>query len=274
MKCGNCGFVYDDEAVCPICGTPAPQPEPVLQNFQQAQPTPYFAQPAPTIEQPAPQQSPAPQEQTDDKQPKQSKGLKIATLCVLAVIAAALVYSAVLQTISFLHERRYEEMIFGDDFDYDFDFDGGDFDYIEPQTFNDSEIHAIGESFDFGKGTVALQSAKIIGPYSAGDNTKQLVAFTVVLTNNSDSEQTYSEPYIELGDSVFDEENYRYTEYDESTDSYESRVKKGESVTYVYYYSIPKDNQKLECSLDVYSYDEMNNYSAHTTYEFETKDIK
>lgn len=27
MKCSYCGFTYDDEAACPICGTPAPQPQ-------------------------------------------------------------------------------------------------------------------------------------------------------------------------------------------------------------------------------------------------------
>ena len=96
MKCTHCGFTYEEEAVCPICGTPAPYRETVPEE-------PYFDL---NINEAAavPDTNPQPSAQQEPSAPvsnRSAKGLQIAALCILAFIAAVLLYLAVLGSVAF-----------------------------------------------------------------------------------------------------------------------------------------------------------------------------
>ena len=102
MKCSYCGFTYDDELVCPICGTPAAPSE---------QTASFAPQPAPTVQAPVSASSPCVEPDIEEnKKPvaaKSGKGLKIAALCVLSVIAAALVANVAIQAFSLSAELKH-----------------------------------------------------------------------------------------------------------------------------------------------------------------------
>ena len=109
MKCVYCGFTYDDEPVCPICGTPAPSREEYMPQYDydynsydpntQAPPPvsdAYTRQAPPVMSEPAAYREPSKPRHAKKSPPG---GLEIAAFCVLSVIAAALVYLSVIQTI-------------------------------------------------------------------------------------------------------------------------------------------------------------------------------
>ena len=299
MKCSNCGFTYDNEAVCPICGVPA---------YPAEQTAPYYMAAEPVIGNTGIPETPA-RKTTDDapkakKEPaaaKSGKGLKIATLCVLAVIAAALVANVVLQAVSLSAELRYykktakvmdsqtelydnysnllksyDNLANGKSgFKYD-EPDGND--YIAPKIFNDSAVRKIGEEYSFDYGSVSLQSVKLTGAASL-DSSKQQAAFTVTFKNTTEKTLFYTYPMFSAGDTDFDEKNYLFAEFG-SEEAY-CILKPGETSTAVFYYSLPKENQKLDCSIHIYCMGENEDsdgseyeFSAHTAYEFETKDVK
>ena len=102
MKCTYCGFSYDNEAKCPICGTPAPQ---------QPAPTPEKPEPQPFLPPVQPPSGDAPKAPSPAASPAREdsgKGLRIATLCVLGVIASALIYLCLVMTFSYSLERGFE----------------------------------------------------------------------------------------------------------------------------------------------------------------------
>ncbi len=105
MKCVKCGFSCDDETICPICGTPvAPVKGPDF-PYRARHAAPQYTPPCPPPIQQF-RQPPAPKEPLPPKpaRKKTPDGLRIAFLCVLSVIAAALVYIAVIQTIGVCRE--------------------------------------------------------------------------------------------------------------------------------------------------------------------------
>ena len=119
MKCVYCGFTYDDEPVCPICGTPAPSREEYIPqydyNYNSYEPNMQAPPPANgTFPQQAP---PVMSEQpvySAPSKPRHAKksppgGLEIAAFCVLSVIAAALVYISVIQTIGVFSNPNHEK---------------------------------------------------------------------------------------------------------------------------------------------------------------------
>lgn len=105
MKCVKCGFSCDDETICPICGTPVKsvkEPDPPYKARHAApQYTPPCAPPVQQFRQPPAPKEPLPPKPESKKTPD---GIRIAFLCVLSVIAAALVYIAVIQTIGVCRE--------------------------------------------------------------------------------------------------------------------------------------------------------------------------
>lgn len=104
------------------------------------------------------------------------------------------------------------------------------------------------------------------------DKAARKAAFTVTLTNNTKKEQRYSFPDIAVGDSAFDAENFLYCET-ATGDRTAYTLKPGETLSAVYYYRIPQDNQKLNCTLHT-SCTGAEPPSVTAEYRLETNDIK
>lgn len=298
MKCNNCGFTYDNEPVCPICGTPAAPLE---------QKAPFAPQPAPTVQAPIPAPSPCVEPDIEEsKKPaaaKSGKGLKIAALCVLSVIAAALVANVAIQAVSLSAELKHykktaeltdkqqklldESLKYSEYFNNNYSnnnfiddsFSGDESygrDYIEPKRFTDGTIRKVGETFIFDYGTLTLKSIKPMSEMAV-DNTKQIAALTLTVTNTTEKKLCYIHPNLSIGDTEFDGENFLFYE----SGSNDFSLNSGESASLVFYYKLPKENKKLDCNIDVYSTGENGvsdgseyEFSAAVLYEFETKDVK
>lgn len=296
MKCSNCGFTYDNEEACPICGAAAPWSQPAATPENN-----YFAQPAPVSNRdfviaPEPEVEPQPAKKPSPERQKGGNGLKIATLCALCVIAAALVASVVLQALRFAQERQYyknanslleqenrlleqfpDEAAGHNSTPIFVEPDGND--YITPKTLSDGKVRKIGEAYSFEYGSVLLQSVRLTGTQSL-DKATQSAAFTVVIKNTTDKTLVYNYPMFNVGDTEFEEENYLYSDFDRGGDT-SITLKPDESLTAVYYYNLPKQNQKLDCIINVYcmgtdsaANGSESEFSAAATYEFETKDVK
>ena len=298
MKCTYCGFTYDDEPICPICGTPAAPVE---------QPVPFTPQPAPTVQRtvqvnapaPVPEKKRAPKKKKKPVPVKGGKGLRIATFCVLSVIAAALVSGVVIQALSMSAELKhykkasevmdsqkkyYDEnakyygildKLSGDNGKVEFDEPDGS-DYIAPKSFSDGTVRKVGETYTFDYGTLTLKSVKPVSEMAA-DSTKQMAALTLTVTNTTDKKLSFIHPKLSVGDTEFDGENYLFSE----SGSNEFSLNSGESASFVFYYKLPKENQKLDCNIAVYSMGENGvsdgseyEFSAAVLYQFETKDVK
>ena len=194
MKCTYCGFSYDNEAKCPICGTPAPQ---------QPAPTPEKPEPQPFLPPVQPPSGDAPKAPSPAASPAREdsgKGLRIATLCVLGVIASALIYLCLVMTFSYSLERGFESTAKEWSEDYDtFDAFGvpdNDMLNAEPKVFTDSAVHTLGENYRFDCGAIAVKSVTLTGAKPLLDKTVQQTAFTVVVTNTGKEAQYYDAPTL------------------------------------------------------------------------------
>ena len=230
---------------------------------------------------------------------KGGKGLRIATFCVLSVIAAALVSGVVIQALSMSAELKhykkasevmdsqkkyYDEnakyygildKLSGDNGKVEFDEPDGS-DYIAPKSFSDGTVRKVGETYTFDYGTLTLKSVKPVSEMAA-DSTKQMAALTLTVTNTTDKKLSFIHPKLSVGDTEFDGENYLFSE----SGSNEFSLNSGESASFVFYYKLPKENQKLDCNIAVYSMGENGvsdgseyEFSAAVLYQFETKDVK
>lgn len=276
MKCTYCGFSYDNEAKCPICGTPAPQ---------QPAPTPEKPEPQPFLPPVQPPSGDAPKAPAPAASPAREasgKGLRIATLCVLGVIASALIYLCLVMTFSYSLERGFESTAKEWSEDYDtFDAFGvpdNDMLNAEPKVFTDSAVHTLGENYRFDCGAIAVKSVTLTGAKPLLDKTVQQTAFTVVVTNTGKEAQYYDAPTLTVGDSVFNDEHFLYSENNGKEEPF--LLHAGESLTAVYYYNLPKDGAALDVVLTVYCagedgiYDDSDGeFSASTTYRIDTKKI-
>ncbi len=272
MKCTNCGFTYDEESICPICGTPAPHTEPT-------EPAPLFegsgfsapatASPrhvAPKAEPPAVKSAPQPI----------PKGLLIATLCVLSVTAAALIGNAFLQSAVLLRDsRRASESSYNETIGDVFETEPSD-----PANYADNAVHKVGESFSFNGGTVCLKSIKLTGAASALDKNARQAACTVVIANAGKRTQSFYWPGFHFTDEAFDEAHFLYSETDQGNKEFFT-LAPGKSLTAVYYYTLPKDNQKLRCNVSACGFfgettveADNSDFTVNVTYEFETKNVK
>lgn len=308
MKCTNCGFTYDEEAFCPICGTPAapeqapaypyPAPAPHAPAAPYA-PVDYASPvvPAPNAA-PVPEDAPAPAEPAPEKAccRKQHTGLKIATLCVLAVIAAALVYNAVIQTLRFQHENKYDSLLdraakytdemlngvealkdgspFGNILSDDANPYDDTWDWLPAygdEKLTDDKTHAIGESYDFGRGVVTLKSAAVTKKDATYDDKLQQVALTIELTNNTKEDQIYEAPAMMLNGTEYDYTHFVFAEDSTNGEDVSYSYSPGKSVSATYYYNLPKDSKMLDATVTVNGGD--GEYYAETTYQFDTKDI-
>ena len=74
MKCRNCGFVYDNEDVCPICATPAEKPP-----VQNAAPFTGYVSPQAPLQKAAQNRTPneLPKHPKPEEPPKKSKKLMV-----------------------------------------------------------------------------------------------------------------------------------------------------------------------------------------------------
>lgn len=296
MKCENCGFSFDKEAECPICGTPAAQPAAAGPTAPEQPPVQTQLPPDAPSEQPKHdvKQKPEVKQKPQKKQkpPRSGGGLRIATFCVLSVIAAALVAGTALQTVSFFRDesRSSELKKIAESYDTQNNesakyTDASDaVGSTEPngrdKALSDDTVRKIGDSYDFGNGILTLKSAEITAQKVRFDDSKQQAAFTVELTNNSKTAQVVDYIEFTVSDSVFDAENYLYMESSAAGDGI-MRIGAGEKATFVYHYKLPKENQKLECRITAYflgsdgiSNGSSDEFSASSTYGFETKDIK
>ena len=281
MKCSYCGFTYDDEPVCPICGTPSASLE---------QPVPFTPQPAPTVQAPVSASSPCVEPDIEEnKKPaaaKSGKGLKIAALCVLSVIAAALVANVAIQAFSLSAELKHyrksadvmdrEKELYDKSFklvesEPDYDFDDSDSDGSGLSEKSDNTVHKVGESYDFGSGVITLKSVRVSQKTANFDSTKQQVAFFVEVTNNTNSSQVYEIPSLTLGEKL-DAEAFAFAEFNNSGEDVAYSFDPGESCSAVFYYNLPTENQTLNVTVST----ESKNYTCfvETKYTLETKDIK
>ena len=283
MKCSYCGFTYDDELVCPICGTPAAPLE---------QTAPFAPQPAPTVQAPVSASSPCVEPDIEEnKKPaaaKSGKGLKIAALCVLSVIAAALLANVAIQAFSLSAELKHyrksadvmdrEKELYDKSFklvesepDFDYDYDGSNSEGYGLSEKSDNTVHKVGESYDFGSGVITLKSVRVSQKTANFDSTKQQVAFFVEVTNNTNSSQIYEIPSLTLGEKL-DAEAFAFAEFNNSGEDVAYSFDPGESCSAVFYYNLPTENQTLNVTVST----ESQNYTCfvETEYTLETKDIK
>ena len=296
MKCRNCGFVYDDEAVCPICATPAERPAPE----EQENPYQTFGapaeQPAAQAEQPKPAEPPKP--------PKHPRWFMISMRCVVSAIAGCMLFNTVtgiiekasdaetkkerdkaIENINKLTDKMldmyksYEALGFLkniDDSSSDLldGIDSEDFDSSASPTksLSDGLTHKVGEAYQFENGTISLKSLRVSNASSSFDADKQQVALTVELTNNTKEQQAYDEVDMFFEDSEFDIENFLFTESSINSDENGYVLKPGETLTMIYYYNMPKANQSLNCKVVVFG--DAGKYETETAYSFEIKDIK
>lgn len=271
MKCTHCGFTYDNEPLCPICGTPAPHAEPEQPAFSYEAPPAYTTPPAAPrhyAEKPA---APA----AKSAPPSLPKGLLIATLCVLSVIAAALVGNILLQSAVLLHETQPAAHAGYSDAGDIFETEPG-----EPVGYTDSAVHKVGERFSFNDGAVCLKSVKLTGAVSALDKNLRQAAVTVVLTNTGKRTQSYYWPGFHFDDEAFDDAHFLYSETNMGNREFYA-LAPGKSLTAVFYYTLPKDNQALRCTVSACGFygnstidADNGDFTATASYQFEIKNVK
>lgn len=271
MKCTHCGFTYDEETICPICGTPAPVEAPRAESTV----PPAAAQPqtqTPASRTPAPRtfraQSPSAPRHSDRQTERQTggKGLRIATLCVLAVIACALILVTIIQAVALLRGQKHEEpnrqptetiplssapVTLPTDTEY----------------ITDKNIRRVGDSFDFGKGTVTLKSVTVTREKSTFSSKTQQVGFLLEINNNTKKEQNYDAPGMTLGSSGYDAEHYAFAEFSLDQSSGSCTLQPGKSYYAMYYYNLPKENP--ETTAQVYVFGNSGSYTAATVYSLD-----
>ncbi len=304
MKCSNCGFTYDDEKVCPICGTPAQNAPSAPEN------NPYSAPAAPPAEAPVP---PEPPRHEPPAPKKRSKGMMIALVCGVSVIAACMLVNTVTSIVTSISRAEKDkkrdktidrvtdvvndlldlydsadklgllndvfsgatsdEGFFGMSKDASGELINSDesIDMMAHDTITDNKTHAIGESCDLGKGTLTLKSAAVSQTASNYDSNLQQVKFTVEITNTGDKAQSYSYPYFTINDEAFDESHYAFTEYrnDDPTST-----SPGETLTAFIYYNLPKNSADLNCKVAFFGSEGESYYEASTNYAFNAQDVK
>ena len=135
----------------------------------------------------------------------------------------------------------------------------------KPQT--DGKTRDLGEAFDFGGGTVVLKSAKVASPSLTFDDTRQQVAVTAEITNNTEKTQSYQMPKPVLDGGA----QWQYSEASrEVKDDGYLELNPGETVTAVVYYSLPKDSKTLTGTVAVnYKTDDDKSESAASAYTIE-----
>lgn len=266
MKCTHCGFTYDEETICPICGTPAPVEAPRAESTV----PPTAAQTQPRT--PAPRtfraQSPSAPRHSDRQTERQTggKGLRIATLCVLAVIACALIFVTIIQAVALLRGQKHEEPNRQPAETIPLSSAPGtlptDTEYI-----TDKNIRRVGDSFDFGKGTVTLKSVTVTREKSTFSSKTQQVGFLLEINNNTKKEQNYDAPGMTLGSSGYDAEHYAFAEFSLDQSSGSCTLQPGKSYYAMYYYNLPKENP--ETTAQVYVFGNSGSYTAATVYSLD-----
>lgn len=262
MKCTHCGFTYDEETICPICGTPAPVEAPRAESTV----------PPAAAQTPAPRtfraQSPSAPRHSDRQTERQTggKGLRIATLCVLAVIACALIFVTILQAVALLRGQGREEPNRQPTETIPLSSAPGtlptDTEYI-----TDKNIRRVGDSFDFGKGTVTLKSVTVTREKSTFSSKTQQVGFLLEINNNTKKEQNYDAPGMTLGSSGYDAEHYAFAEFSLDQSSGSCTLQPGKSYYAMYYYNLPKENP--ETTAQVYVFGNSGSYTAATVYSLD-----
>ena len=275
LKCSHCGFTYDDEAICPICGTPAPRVEPIGMEPIEEEPIPYYtpahaAAPAAAPSRPKAARHAAPQ----PARLSRPKGLRIATFCVLAVIAAALVFNTVMQSAAVIREQKRDKQIsellgLSDPSSAAGKENSGD---MLNEMFEDVVTHKIGEGFDFTKGTVSLKSVTVTKTKSTFDAKQRQVAFTIEVVNSTKETQHYAPPKIRVGNDDYDKAHYLFSEASVRTDKQSCEVAPGKKLLSVCYYNLPNDNRSVSATVILFG-DDMQ-YSVYSTYTLALNAIK
>ena len=264
MKCTHCGFTYDEETVCPICGTPAP----VEKTRTESAVPPAAAQPQP----PAPRtfRASAPSaprhSERQSEQHSGGKGLRIATLCVLAVIALALICVALLQMISLLRDQKQKEPSPQIEETISLSSEPNTL-QTDTEYITDKNIRRVGDSFDFGRGTVTLKSVTVTREKSTFSSKTQQVGFLLEIKNNTKQAQNYDAPGMTLGSSGYDADHYAFAEFSLDQSSGSCTVQPGKSYYAMYYYNLPKENP--EATAQVYVFGDSGSYTAATIYSLD-----
>ncbi|MBQ1381374.1 MAG: hypothetical protein IIY79_05100 [Ruminococcus sp.] len=264
MKCTHCGFTYDEETVCPICGTPAP----VEKTRTESAVPPTAAQPQPPAPRTFRASAPSAPRHSERQSEQQSggKGLRIATLCVLAVIALALICVALLQMISLLRDQKQKEPSPQIEETISLSSEPNTL-QTDTEYITDKNIRRVGDSFDFGRGTVTLKSVTVTREKSTFSSKTQQVGFLLEINNNTKKEQNYDAPGMTLGSSGYDADHYAFAEFSLDQSSGSCTVQPGKSYYAMYYYNLPKENP--EATAQVYVFGDSGSYTAATIYSLD-----
>lgn len=305
MKCRNCGFVYDNEDVCPICATPAEKPP-----VQNAAPFTGYVSPQAPLQKAAQNRTPneLPKHPKPEEPPKKSKKLMVILVCAVCTLSACVLYntvsSIVLQAVQFDKNQKRDKTIdrvtkvaneLLDIYDAHQalgilkSIDNINIDKIkekyglggkssedksgsEIKELSDGAAHKVGEAYQFGSGTVSLKTAAVLNASANFDAEKQQIALTVALTNTTNEEKTYDGIKLEFDDSDFDAENFLYCESSRALSEDSLALKPGETFTAVFCYNMPKAEAQYKCNLSVLATGD--GYIAKTAYNLDTKEIK
>jgi hypothetical protein len=213
-------------------------------------------------------QSPSAPRHSDRQTERQTggKGLRIATLCVLAVIACALILVTIIQAVALLRGQGHEEPNRQPAETIPLSSAPGtlptDTEYI-----TDKNIRRVGDSFDFGKGTVTLKSVTVTREKSTFSSKTQQVGFLLEINNNTKKEQNYDAPGMTLGSSGYDAEHYAFAEFSLDQSSGSCTLQPGKSYYAMYYYNLPKENP--ETTAQLYVFGNSGSYTAATVYSLD-----
>ena len=287
MKCTTCGFEYEREPVCPICGTRAPQEEtpvspPVSRAF--AGENPYFTKsnaptppspptsPPPKRAYPAP---PTPPQSNKNHHREPSRSFKIVLICLLVITMAASCVSAVFTIMNYSQNKKISNffdivnsmagMNMDDYGDFSGLYDDGYLDNLENDAdyIDDTTTRKIGDTFDFEYGTITAVSAAATGKEALNDSDMVQYAFTFELKNTTDKRHRYI-PYIWMDNctELYSESTVK-ADYDETAISLEA----GNSATVVFYFNVPKSKTTISADCDIE--DTQSIFWAHTVFEFD-----
>lgn len=276
MKCTTCGFDYEREPVCPICGALTPQKEmpasPAGTAF--AEKNPYLTPPntpTPKFTPPTLPIPPIPPHPNKGNHRKPSRALMIVLVCLLSVTTAASCITAVFTTMNYCQNKNVSDF-FGmvnklietaKDYYKNGDFNGfsdsdilsglyGD-DYLaEPETnyeyIDDDTNRKINDTFDFQYGTITAVSAAATGKTALDGSDMVQYAFTFELKNTTEKKITYVFPYLWIEDCT---QLYYETNVETAYDGDEIILDAGKSATLVYYFNVPKSKVSVQIDCDI-----------------------
>lgn len=294
MKCTTCGFDYEGEPICPICGTLAPQKEtpvpPVHTAFTEE--NPYLSQPnAPTPKSTLPTPPVLPRSNREHHH-KPSRALMIVLVILLSVTMAASCVTAVFTTMNYFQNKNASDFFgmvnnlietaknyfkngdFSDFADSDILSELYDDEYSAESERNyeyidDDTDRTINDPFDFRYGTITAISSAATGKTALNDSDMIQYAFTFELKNSTEKKITYVFPYLWIEDCT---ELYSESSVETAYDGNKIILDAGDSTTIVYYFNVPKSKVSVQIDCDIE--DMKSTFCANTAFVIELPSVQ